>query len=342
MSTPDVVDLMTQLLRTMVLARSLDNAATSLQRQGELGLWPSLLGQEAAQAGAAAALAPTDVVFGTYREHAIYSARGVAPIELLSLYRGSTLGGWDPHQTGCFLPAIVIGAQGLHAVGYAFGMVRDAHRRSADAPPDRAVLACLGDGAFSQGETNEAFIWAATHQLPVVFLCQNNQWAISSPTTVQSRVPFADRGLGFGIPGVRVDGNDAVACYQAVHDALALARRGGGPTLIEAVTYRLNPHTTSDDDTRYRTDTEKEAWRARDPIAHTLQQLREHTQAADDIMAALAAEASALDERVRRECRALPDPDPMDPFRYTLTEMTTPLAQQSREFLRSYTNGDPA
>jgi len=250
--------LIQRMLRTMILARALDNAATSLQRQGELALWPSLLGQEAAQAGLAAALIDTDVIFPTYREHGVLLSRGIKPTELLGLYRGTSLGGWDPHDYNCFLSTLVIGAQTLHGVGYAMGIQRTAEKQESGSPPGRAVVVCLGDGSFSQGETNEAFVWSATQNAPVVFYCQNNQWAISSPTSVQSKVPLSDRGKGFGIPSEQVDGNDAVACFEAASKALVRARDGGGPTLIEAMTYRINPHTTSDDDTRYRTEEDKQ------------------------------------------------------------------------------------
>jgi pyruvate dehydrogenase E1 component alpha subunit len=334
---PDIsVELMTQMLRTMMLARSLDNAATNLQRQGELALWPSLLGQEGAHAGVAAALHPSDVVFPTYREQGVLLARGITPKELLGLYRGTTLGGWDPYTHGCFLTTIVIAAQCLHGVGYAMGIVRDAQRIGSNVPPGRAVLVCLGDGSLSEGEANEAFVWAATHNLPVVFYCQNNQWAISSPTSVQSRVPLVDRGLGFGIPGVSVDGNNAAECYKAADEALTRARNGGGPTFIEALTYRMNAHTTSDDDMRYRTEEDKQVWRDRDPIPRAIAQLQNMTDRADVIVSGIEQEAQELDQEVRQACRAMPDPDPMDPFTYTLTSMTNDLAAQSATFLRHY------
>jgi pyruvate dehydrogenase E1 component alpha subunit len=322
--------------RDMVLARRIDTEAIALQRQGELGLWPSMRGQEGAQVGAGSALRPRDVVFPTYREHAVAWCFGVDPVQLLGLFRGTTMGGWDPRERNFNLYTLVIGAQTLHAVGYAMGIVRDGDVATGDPERDRAVLVFLGDGALSEGETNEAFVWAAAQNLPVVFFCQNNQWAISAPFSVQSRVPAAERARGFGFPGVRVDGNDVVACHAATHEALAQARAGNGPTLIEAVTYRSNPHTTSDDDLRYRSAAENDAWAARDPLER-LRLLLTAPGAAypmdEAFLADLAAEEERLAERLRTGCRALPVPAPGDPFRHTLSTLPPDLARQRDEHL---------
>lgn len=322
--------------RDMVLARRVDTEAIALQRQGELGLWPSMLGQEGAQVGAGSALRPQDVVFPTYREHAVAWCFGVDPVQLLGLFRGTTMGGWDPRERNFNLYTLVIGAQTLHAVGYAMAIVRDGDVGTGDPNRDRAVLVFLGDGALSEGETNEAFVWAGAQSLPVVFFCQNNQWAISAPFSVQSRVPAAERARGFGFPGVRVDGNDVVACHAVTHHALSRARAGGGPTLIEAITYRRNPHTTSDDDLRYRSAAEINEWAGRDPIARLRRYLT--SDAARDpidetFLAALAEEEEHLAERLRTGCRALPGPTPDDPFRNTLERMPHELSRQLDEHL---------
>ena len=322
--------------RDMVLARRVDTEAIALQRQGELGLWPSMLGQEGAQVGAGSALKPQDVVFPTYREHAVAWCRGVDPVQLLGLFRGTTMGGWNPRERHFNLYSLVIGAQTLHGVGYAMGLVRDGDVGTGDPERDRAVLVFLGDGALSQGETNEAFVWAAAQHLPVVFFCQNNQWAISAPFSVQSRVPAAERARGYGFPGVRVDGNDVVACHAVTREALAGARAGGGPTLIEAVTYRRNPHTTSDDDLRYRAGSENDEWAARDPIdrLHRLLTGPDHPQRIDEAFRAdLARAEEALAVRLRAGCRALPEPEPGDPFRHTLGRLPRDLARQMDEHL---------
>jgi TPP-dependent pyruvate/acetoin dehydrogenase alpha subunit len=330
-SDSDALDLRAA-YRDMVLARRVDTEAIALQRQGELGLWPSMLGQEAAQVGAAAALRAGDIVFPTYREHAVAWCRGVDPVNLLGLFRGTTLGGWDPHDYDFHLYTLVIGAQTLHAVGYAMGLIRrDAAKESGTTP---AVLVFLGDGALSEGETNEAFVWAATMNLPVVFFCQNNQWAISAPFSVQSRVPAAARASGFGIPSVRVDGNDVVATHAATLNALRSARGGAGPTFIEAVTFRRNAHTTSDDAGRYRPRSEEEAWELRDPIDRVRAHIAAVPQDSDELFfSSLADEAEVLAVKLRAGCRALAEPDPADPFLHTLASMTDELRTQRDEHL---------
>jgi pyruvate dehydrogenase E1 component alpha subunit len=326
--------------RDMVMTRRIDTEAIALQRQGELGLWPSLLGQEAAQVGAGRAAARRDVVFPTYREHGVAWCRDVDPVSLLGLFRGTTLGGWDPADNHFQLYTLVIGAQTLHAVGYAMGVVRDGDVGTGDPGRDRAVLVFLGDGSLSEGETNEAFVWAAAQSLPIVFFCQNNQWAISSPYSVQSRVPVAQRARGFGFPGVRVDGNDVLACLTATREALDAARAGNGPTLIEAITYRRNPHTTSDDDGRYRSGSENDAWAARDPIERLRRHLASSGAAGDAHFAELEAEERALGERLRAGCRALPDPAPDSSFRNTYVDLPAELAEQLGEHVEFVTAGE--
>lgn len=320
-------------LRDMTLARRIDTEAIALQRQGELGLWPSMLGQEGAQVGAGLSLRPRDVVFPTYREHAVAWCFGVDPVQLLGLFRGTTMGGWNPAERNFQLYTLVIGAQTLHAVGYAMGIVRDGDVGTGDPQRDRAVLVFLGDGALSEGESNEAFVWAAAQNLPVVFFCQNNQWAISAPFSVQSRVPAAQRAAGFGFPGVRVDGNDVIACHAVTQRALAAARAGSGPTLIEAVTYRRNPHTTSDDDLRYRSASDNDHWSQLDPISRLRRYFAAHGGLDDDFEAALAADEQRLTQRLRTGCRELPAPPPDSPFLTTLEHMTPELARQREEHL---------
>jgi pyruvate dehydrogenase E1 component alpha subunit len=328
------------LYRDMVLARRVDTEAIALQRQGELGLWPSLLGQEAAQVGAARALQPRDVVFPTYREHAVAWCRGVDPVNLLGLFRGTTLGGWDPTANNFNLYTLVIGAQTLHAVGYAMGIVRDGDVGTGDPGRDRAVMVFLGDGALSEGETNEAFVWAAAQNLPVVFFCQNNQWAISAPYSVQSRVSVAQRAEGFGFRGVRVDGNDVFACLAAARQALDNARSGNGPTLIEALTYRRNPHTTSDDDGRYRSGAENDEWAALDPIDRFRRYLDSTGQIDDALLNQIAEEESRLAERLRTGCRNLSSPGIESPFRNTYVDLPVELEQQMAEHIEFVEAGE--
>jgi pyruvate dehydrogenase E1 component alpha subunit len=311
--------------RDLVLVRRWDIEATALQRQGELGIWASLLGQEAAQVGSGRALRPDDMAFPTYREHGVAWTRGVDPLQVMSLYRGVDYGGWDPAATGFNLYTVVIGAQCLHATGYAMGLQRDG--------AESATLAYLGDGATSQGEVNEALIWAATFGAPVVFFCQNNQYAISVPIERQSRVPLFHRAAGFGFPGVRVDGNDVLAVLAVTRAALAAAREGQGPTFIEAFTYRMGAHTTSDDPTRYRLASELEEWKLRDPIARVKAYLARTGVADHDFFDAVEAEAAELGKRIRTGTLEMPDPPGTAIFDTVYAELTPELEQQRAEFV---------
>ncbi|GAA2655363.1 pyruvate dehydrogenase (acetyl-transferring) E1 component subunit alpha [Streptomyces lunalinharesii] len=289
------------LYRDMVLTRRFDAEATTLQRQGELGLWASLLGQEAAQIGSGRALRDDDYVFPTYREHGVAWCRGVDPTNLLGMFRGVNHGGWDPNSNNFHLYTIVIGSQTLHATGYAMGVQKDG--------ADSAVIAYFGDGASSQGDVAESFTFSAVYNAPVVFFCQNNQWAISEPTEKQTRVPLYQRAQGYGFPGVRVDGNDVLACLAVTKAALERARTGQGPMLIEAFTYRMGAHTTSDDPTRYRPDEETLAWEAKDPILRLRKYLEAEGFVDDAYLAAVDEESDVLGKRVRDVVRAMPDPD---------------------------------
>jgi 2-oxoisovalerate dehydrogenase E1 component alpha subunit len=226
---------------------------------------------------------------------------------VIELFRGVNQGAWDPEEHKFHLYTIVIGDQTLHATGYAMGIQRD----GAD---DEAVIAYLGDGATSQGDVSEAFAWSSVFNAPVVFFCQNNQWAISAPPERQSRIPLYQRSSGFGFPGVRVDGNDVLACYAVTRHALRAAREGQGPTLIEAYTYRMGAHTTTDDPTRYRLASELEAWRLRDPIERVRSYLARTGEADSAFFAQVQTEADELAAKLRTACLALPDPAPLAMF----------------------------
>jgi pyruvate dehydrogenase E1 component alpha subunit len=320
------------LYRDMVLTRRLDVEATALQRHGELGLWAQLLGQEAAQIGAGRALRQQDFVFPTYREHGVAWCRGVDPLKLLSLFRGVDQGSWDPTEHNFHLYTIVIGSQMLHATGYAMGVQRDGAVGTGDPDRDTAVVAHFGDGASSQGDVNEAFVFAASYQAPVVFFCQNNQWAISEPTTRQSVIPIYRRADGFGFPGVRVDGNDVLATHAVMRSALQRAREGGGPTLVEAYTYRMGAHTTTDDPTRYRHSDEVEHWKLKDPIARVESYLRRSAGIGQEFFDEVAAEAEQLGVRLREGCKALPEPVVTDLFDKVFTETPAELVTQRDEY----------
>jgi pyruvate dehydrogenase E1 component alpha subunit len=330
------------LYRDLVLVRRIDTEAISLQRQGELGIWASLLGQEAAQIGSGRALGPDDMVFPTYREHGVAWCRGIDPARLLELYRGVSHGGWDPKEHKFHLYTIVIGSQTLHATGYAMGIQRDGALGS---DGGEAVIVYFGDGATSQGDVNEAFVWASVFNAPIVFFCQNNQWAISEPLEKQSRIPLYQRARGFGFPGLRVDGNDVLACYAVTKRAMQAAREGQGPTFIEAYTYRMGAHTTTDDPTRYRLASELEMWKLKDPIERVRAYLARTGQAEPEFFADVEAEAKKVGADVREACRTMPDPPVLSMFDDVYAEPTAILRaerEQYAAYLDSFTDSEAA
>ena len=316
------------LYRDLVLVRRIDAEAIALQRQGELGIWASLLGQEAAQVGSGRALGPRDMAFPTYREHGVAWCRGLDPMKLFELFRGVSHGGWDPAEHNFHLYTIVIGAQALHATGYAMGIQRD----GLVGENGEAAIVYFGDGATSQGDVNEAFVFASVFNAPVVFFCQNNQWAISEPLERQSRVPLYQRASGFGFPGVRVDGNDVFACLAVTRKAMQAAREGQGPTFIEAFTYRMGAHTTTDDPTRYRLATELEAWKLKVPVER-VKAYQVRTGAADaPFYEAIEAEAADVGRNVRQGCINMPDPQPLSIFDNIYSEPNALLDAEREQF----------
>jgi pyruvate dehydrogenase E1 component alpha subunit len=310
----------------MVVVRRIDTEATALQRQGELALWPPLLGQEAAQVGSAHALRRDDFVFTSYRENAVAYCRGATPTDLVRVWRGVAATGWDPYAIGMATPQVIIGAQTLHATGYALGVQNDG--------ADAVAVAYLGDGAMSKGDTAEAMVFAASFSAPVVFLCQNNQWAISEPVALQAPGGLGARGPGFGIPSVTVDGNDVLAMLAVTRAALDRARTGGGPSFIEAVTYRMGPHTTADDPTRYRDPEEVAAWARRDPISRFRTHLTERGVLTPEGEERIRAEAESVAEELRAGCVALRDPEPLSLFDAVYAEPHSGLARERRRIAR--------
>ncbi|HET9649993.1 MAG TPA: pyruvate dehydrogenase (acetyl-transferring) E1 component subunit alpha [Microlunatus sp.] len=318
--------------RDMVMTRRVDSEATALQRQGELGLWASCLGQEAAQIGSGRALGTQDFVFPTYREHGVAWCQGVDPVDLLALFRGTDLGGWDTKAHRFHLYTIVIGAQALHAVGYAMALERDGLVGTGDPERDAAVIGYLGDGATSQGDVSEAMVFASSYNAPIVFLCQNNQWAISEPIALQSRIPLYKRADGFGFPGIRVDGNDVLAMHAVTSEALERARSGNGPTFIEAYTYRMGAHTTSDDPSKYRLADELEHWRLKDPIERVRAYLTRTGGADDAFFAGIDAEAADLAADLRARCLALTAPSLVELFDHVYATKTPLLVEEQRAY----------
>ncbi|WP_229232960.1 pyruvate dehydrogenase (acetyl-transferring) E1 component subunit alpha [Sinomonas cyclohexanicum] len=319
-------DALVGLYEDMVVARRIDAEGTALQRQGQVALWPPFLGQEAAQIGSARATRPDDFIFASYREIAVAYARGIPAEDLMKQWRGTQNAGWDPFEFNMAPTQVVIGAQPLHAVGYAMGVQFDG--------AETAVITYFGDGATSQGDVNEAMVFAASYQAPVVLFCQNNHWAISEPVGLQAHVPIGLRAPGFGIPSVRVDGNDVLACLAVTREALEHAREGHGPSYIEAVTYRMGAHTTADDPTRYRDANELEDWRGRDPISRFEAYLI-HADILDAARrAAVAAKADAVAAELREATIHMPDPEPEELFEHVYAGSHPILERQRDQFGR--------
>ena len=320
--------------RQMVVVRRFDVEAANLQRQGQLALWIPSLGQEAAQVGSAYASRPQDHIFPSYREHAVARIRGIDLVGIMGLLRGTTHGGWNPADSNFHLYTLVLGSHTLHATGRAMAMTLDGATGTGNPETDAAVMAYFGDGASSQGDVSEAFVFAASYQASVVFFLQNNHWAISVPVEVQSRTPLYLRSSGFGIPGVQIDGNDVLAGYAVTKQNLDAARSGQGPRFIEALTYRMGAHTSSDDPTKYRLDSEVEYWKQRDPIARFETWLRSRGEG-DDFFADVATEASDVAADIRKRTLALETPSVGKIFDHVYSE-PHPVIEAQQLWLAEY------
>jgi 2-oxoisovalerate dehydrogenase E1 component alpha subunit len=315
-------DVLRELHRRMVLGRRFDTEATALARQGRLAVYPSSRGQDACQVGAVLALRDQDWLFPTYRDTVAVLTKGVPPMEALALMRGDWHCGYDPIAYRAAPQCTPLATNALHAVGLAHA----ARLQS----KDQGALVLLGDGATSEGDTHEALNFAAVWQAQVVFLVQNNGYAISVPLAKQTAAPtLAAKGIGYGVPSLLIDGNDAAAVYSAVQRSINRA----GPTLIEAVTYRIEAHTSADDATRYRSDEEVSAWRGRDPIVRLEAFLRRRGLLDDEATAQLAAEserrAAGLREQMTEEAIA----DPAELFEHVYARPTPALERQRAALL---------
>lgn len=346
-------DTLREAYRLMYTTRRFDDEATALQRQGQLALWVPSRGQEAAQIGSALAYAPNDYIFPSYREHAVALARGVDFRDLITIFRGSTTHGWDMKAHNFHTYTKVLAAQTLHAVGYAMGLNFDAdieaetgtrptgQGQATDPAEDKqkpAVAVYFGDGSSTEGDAHESMVFAASYNAPVLFFVQNNRWAISVPFEVQSRVPVSTRAAGYGFEGIRVDGNDVLAVLAATRYAMEKIRAGEGPVLIEAETYRLGPHTTADDPTKYRTDADLEGPLRRDPMLRLEKHLREQGYADDAFFEEVAESAQQVANGVRE---AVLNSEVAD-FEYFFDRVYAQEHQQvedDREFYRNYVAG---
>jgi len=315
-----------ELLRLMIRSRRLDRECWALQRQGELTVYPPFEGQEAAQVGSAFALGPDDFVFPSFRELAAAVVRGVDVVEYLQYHRGTWHGGpYDPIAARFAPICVPVATQIVHAVGWAMGAKLDGS--------SACSLAYFGDGSASEGDFHEGANLAAVFRAPAILFCQNNGWAISVPSNEQFAAPIAARAAGYGMPGVRVDGNDVLAVYAVTRDAVERARAGEGPTLIEAVTYRIGPHSTADDAARYRDEGEVTAWRERDPIDRYRTHLLDAGTIDDAFVGACDEEAEDWVADVRAELTALGEPPAAEMFEHAFADPPPTLLRQREELL---------
>ncbi len=314
--------LLSSLYAHLVRGRRFNTQATALTRQGRLAVYPSSTGQEACEVAAALVLKDQDWLFPSYRDTLAVVARGLDPVRALALLRGDWHTGYDPREHRVAPLCTPLATQLPHAVGLAH-----AARLKGD---DTVALALVGDGGTSEGDFHEALNFAAVWQAPVVFLVQNNGFAISVPLAKQTAAPsLAHKAVGYGMPGRLVDGNDAPAVYEVLADAIRRAREGGGPTLVEAVTYRIEAHTNADDATRYRTDAEVEAWRAHDPITLLERELTDRGLLDEDVIRAVREEAEAMAATLREHMNQDPPLDPMDLFAHVYADQTSQLREQA-------------
>jgi pyruvate dehydrogenase E1 component alpha subunit len=315
------------LYRQMVISRRFESQVTALTRQGRLATYPSALGQEACEIAAVASLHKQDWLFPTYRDTIALLARGVSVSEILAFFRGDWHTGFDPYEHRIAPQSTPLATQALHAVGLA-----TAAKLQGD---DTVALTFLGDGSTSEGDAHEAFNFAAVWQAPVVFVIQNNQYAISVPYAKQSHArTLADKAIGYGMPGYYVDGNDAAAMYAVISSGMDRARGGGGPTLIEGLTYRIEAHTNSDDPSRYREKSEEDEWRAHDPIERLGKYLANANVLTRAVSEKIASEAEELAANTRDAMNQSPVLDPLELFDHVYAEQRSSLLEQ-RAFLEN-------
>jgi pyruvate dehydrogenase E1 component alpha subunit len=324
-SLPDV-DILVRAYRGLVEGRRINDQAGALVRQGRLAVYPSSHGQEACQVGASMAIGDTDWLFPTYRDSVAVIARGVDPADALVLLKGDWHSGYDVHAHRVAPQTTPLATQLLHAVGFAQAAK---HRGE-----DTVVLALCGDGATSEGDFHEAMNFAAVFRVPVVFFVQNNEFAISVPLSRQTAAPsLAHKAIGYGMPGQRVDGNDVAAVLAVLGEAVDRARAGGGPSLVEAHTYRMQAHTNADDDTRYRERDEVQAWVARDPLVRLRTYLDGIGALDDDAEEQFTAGAETIAAAMRAALNTDTDLDPEDLFRF-VTETRSPQLEEQWDLLR--------
>lgn len=309
----------------LLFMKMADQKANNLQRTGRMGTYASIRGQEAIQVAAGLVMDRDDWLIPAFRELGVMWMHGV-PMENIYLYwMGNELGSLPPVGVNCLPISIPVGSQMLHAVGIGMGMQKKKEKKVA--------VTFFGDGATSEGDFHEAMNCAAVFKAPTVLICQNNQWAISVPRSKQTASPtIAQKAIAYGIPGIQVDGNDLIAMYVAVKTAIERARAGEGPTLIEAYTYRLGDHTTSDDAKKYRDPAEVEPWKARDPVLRLQKYLAKKNLWSQQIEDELVAKYEKDIELIVEKAQAV-DYNPADIFDYTYAQLPLHVIEQRTEFL---------
>jgi 2-oxoisovalerate dehydrogenase E1 component alpha subunit len=324
-----------QLYRHMAVTRQVDLEATALQRQGELAVYPPLIGQEAAQVGSATALGDLDFVFPSYREVGVARVRGIDLVEYMHFHRGTRHGGIEDPLASRFAEiSVPVSSQVLHATGWAMGAKLDG--------ANACAIVYFGDGATSQGDFHEGCNFAGVFGAPVVFFCQNNGWAISVPLRRQTAGPIWRKAEAYGFPGVLVDGNDVLAVYAVTRDSVTRARTESVPTLIEAVTYRLGPHSTADDRTRYQPEAEIESWKLLDPLNRYRTFLEGQKLIDGDFLADVDQEAKDTAARVRKGIQGAPPRSFEEMFGWVYADLPEFLRRQRDEVAAILREGEDA
>ncbi|MBI5493077.1 MAG: pyruvate dehydrogenase (acetyl-transferring) E1 component subunit alpha [Deltaproteobacteria bacterium] len=310
---------------TMILARTFNQRALSLQREGRIGTYASILGQEASQIGSALAFGGEDWLFPSFRESGVLIARGYPMWMLYRYWAGDERGMKAPPGVNIFPMSVPVGTHVPHATGAAWAMKLKGHKKAAGV--------YFGDGGSSKGDFHEGLNFAGVFKVPAVFLCQNNQWAISVPRKRQTAAgTIAQKAYAYGFEGVQVDGNDITAVYRATKDAVDKAKRGEGPTLIECFTYRLDDHTTSDDASRYRSKEEVEEWKGKEPLIRLRLYMEKKGVWTKDYEDAIAKKALESVDAEIKKAEGFTPPDPADIIRYTYAEPTPRQKRELKEF----------
>ncbi len=320
-------DVLKEMYRFLILTKTFDDKALKLQRQGRMGTYAPMRGQEACQIGSAFAMQKNDWVFPAFRENGVYMIKGVAPEMLYRYWIGDERGMQIPNGINILPVSITVGAHLPHAVGAAMGFNYLGEKN--------VSIVYFGDGATSEGDFHTALNFAGVYNAPCVFICQNNQWAISVPVKEQTASQtIAQKAIAYGFPGIQVDGNDVFAVYKATKDAIDRARAGQGPTLIECFTYRLADHTTSDDAKRYRNENEIVEWVKKDPIVRFEKYLSDKKIINPVLIGKVKAEAEQQIERAVKNAESAKPQPPTEMFDYLFESLTDDMKEQREQASR--------